>query len=232
MPLINPKELLLKKKQEGKAVGAFNVISLEMIRGVIDAAEEMKEPLILQLSSNALKWAKFEYIVPMIISAARNAKVDIAVHLDHSNNLDEIQKSIDAGMLSVMYDGSKLDYKDNVKISNQVIDICKDNIFVEIEIGSIGGKEGDSVESNDKFISPQDAIEFYNATKPGALAVAFGTSHGLYKSSANLNYKLIQDISKAIPVPLVMHGTSGLPFEMIKKAIKSGITKVNVGQIY
>ena len=159
MPLINPKKLLLKSKQEGKAVGAFNVISLEMAQGVIDAAEELNTPLIIQISSNALKWARFEYIVPMLISAAKKSKVDIAIHLDHSKSKEEIKKAVDAGILSVMYDGSTLEYDDNVKNSNDVIKLCKESVFVEIEIGSIGGKEGDSKESENSFISPARSLK-------------------------------------------------------------------------
>ncbi len=229
MPLVKSLDMLVKRKKEGKAVGAFNVLSLEMIQGVVKAAEETNTPLILQLSSGALRWADFNLLVPAALSAAKNAKVDISVHLDHSQSLDLVKQSLDAGFPSIMYDGSHFEYKRNVEESKKVIAMAKNKASVEIEIGKVGGKEDDLVSDSNDVIDADTAIKFYETTKPDILAVAFGTAHGVYKGKISLNYDLIKEVSSRIDVPLVMHGTSGVPFDMIEKSIKAGITKVNVG---
>jgi fructose-bisphosphate aldolase class II len=165
----------------------------------------------------------------MVLSAAKAAKVDVAIHLDHAQNLELVKKCIDAGFSSVMYDGSHFNLEKNIKESKEVIEYANKKVFVEIEIGKVGGKEDDLISKSSDTVKVSDAVAFYNKTKPDALAVAFGTSHGIYKEKANLNFSLIKDCAKIIPVPLVMHGTSGVPFPDITKAINSGVTKINVG---
>ena len=229
MALINSKQILLKAKKNQKAIGAFNVLSLEMIQGVIDAAEEMNTPIILQISSGALRWARFEYIVPMAISAAQNSSVDVALHLDHAQDVELIKKAINSGFSSVMYDGSHFDLKQNIEESLFVKKLCNDNVQLEIEIGKVGGKEDDLVSDSNDIVTVEDAVDFYNKTLPDSLAIAFGTAHGKYKGEINLNFDIIKEASKIISAPLVMHGSSGIDFEDIKSAIKAGITKVNVG---
>ena len=229
MPLVNSLDMLVRSKKEGKAVGAFNVFSLEMIKGVVQAAEDTKTPLILQLSAKGLQWADFNLLVPAALSAAKHAKIDISVHLDHSRSLDLIKKSLDVGFPSIMYDGSHFGYRRNVNESKKVIEMCKNKATVEIEIGKVGGKENDLPSNSNDIVDADTIIKFYEETKPDILAIAFGTVHGVYKGPIFLNYDLIKEVSSRINVPLVMHGTSGLPFDMIEKSIKSGITKVNVG---
>lgn len=229
MPLVSSIKMLQNKKKEGKAVGAFNVLSLEMIKGVIQAAEDTNTPVILQLSAGALKWADFNLLVPAALSAAKHSKVDVSIHLDHSQSLELVKKSIDAGMLSVMYDGSHFSYEQNIKESKEAIAMCNGKVSIEIEIGKVGGKEDDLVSDANDVVDVDKAIEFYNQTKPDILAVAFGTAHGVYKGTISLDYNLIKQVSSKINVPLVMHGTSGVPFDMIRKSIDAGITKVNVG---
>lgn len=229
MALVRPKQMLEEAKRNGKAVPAFNVLSLEMIQGVIAAAEQKNKPVMIQVSTGAMKWAKFEYMVPMILSAAKHAKVDVAVHLDHCQDIDLLKRCVDAGFPSVMYDGSHFDLETNISNSKAVMEFCKGRADVEVEIGKVGGKEDDLVSDSNDSIKPEEAISFYEAIKPDFLAVAFGTAHGIYKGEINLDFKLIEECSSKIPVPLVMHGTSGVPFEDIKKSIKAGVTKINVG---
>lgn len=229
MALVRPKQMLEEAKRNGKAVPAFNVLSLEMIQGVIAAAEQKNKPVMIQVSTGAMKWAKFEYMVPMILSAAKHAKVDVAVHLDHCQDVDLLKRCVEAGFPSVMYDGSHFDLETNITNSKAVMEFCKGRADVEVEIGKVGGKEDDLVSDANDSIQPEEAISFYEAIKPDFLAVAFGTAHGIYKGEINLDYKLIEDCAAKIPVPLVMHGTSGVPFEDIKKSIKAGVTKINVG---
>lgn len=229
MPLVRPKNMLIEAKNNNKAVPAFNVLSLEMIQGVLDAAEEMNKPVILQVSTGAMKWARFEYMVPMILSAARNAKVDVAVHLDHCQDVELIKRAVDAGFPSVMYDGSHFALEENIANSKAVIEFCKGKADVEVEIGKVGGKEDDLVSDSSDSITAEEAKDFYEAIKPDFLAVAFGTAHGIYKGEINLDFDLVKKASSMIPVPLVMHGTSGVPFEDITKSINAGVTKINVG---
>lgn len=229
MPLVRPKNMLIEAKNNNKAVPAFNVLSLEMIQGVLDAAEEMNKPVILQVSTGAMKWARFEYMVPMILSAARNAKVDVAVHLDHCQDVELIKRAVEAGFPSVMYDGSHFALEENIANSKAVIEFCKGKADVEVEIGKVGGKEDDLVSDSSDSITAEEAKDFYEAIKPDFLAVAFGTAHGIYKGEINLDFDLVKKASSMIPVPLVMHGTSGVPFEDITKSINAGVTKINVG---
>ena len=229
MPLVRPKNMLIEAKNNNKAVPAFNVLSLEMIQGVLDAAEEMNKPVILQVSTGAMKWARFEYMVPMILSAARHAKVDVAVHLDHCQDVELIKRAVDAGFPSVMYDGSHFDLEENIANSKAVIEFCKGKADVEVEIGKVGGKEDDLVSDSSDSITAEESKDFYEAIKPDFLAVAFGTAHGIYKGEINLDFDLVKKASSMIPVPLVMHGTSGVPFEDITRSINAGVTKINVG---
>ena len=229
MALVRPTKMLEEAKRNGKAVPAFNVLSLEMIQGVIAAAEQKNKPVILQVSTGAMKWAKFEYMVPMILSAAKHAKVDVAVHLDHCQDVDLIKRAVEAGFPSVMYDGSHFDLETNIANSRAVMEFCKGKADVEVEIGKVGGKEDDLVSDANDSIAVEDAISFHDAIKPDMLAVAFGTAHGIYSGEINLDIDLIAECAKRIETPLVMHGTSGVPFEDIKRSIRAGVVKINVG---
>ena len=230
MSLVKTSLILNKAKVKKVGAFAFNILNLEMLRAVIEAAEETKNDVIVQITSGALKWIKYDYIVPAMFSVAKKAKVNVALHLDHTQDLDLIKRAINDGFSSVMYDGSQLDVKENVSISNKVKMLAKKkNVELEIEIGHVGGKEDHLNVAKNLIPSLEDVTSFYKQTSPDFLAIAFGTTHGKYKAKAKLNFNLIKKASQAIPIPLVMHGTSGIAFKDIKKAVKNGITKINVG---
>ena len=230
MSLVKTSSILNNAKAQKKGIFAFNILNLEMLRAVIEATEETKNDVIIQISSNALKWVKYDYIVPAMFSVAKKAKVNVALHLDHSEDLSLMKRAINDGFSSIMYDGSKLDIEKNIDISRKIIKIAKKNdVEVEIEIGQVVGKEDHLKIAKNTIPSFDEIINFYNHTNPNFLAVAFGTIHGKYQDKANLNFDLIKKVSKKIPIPLVMHGTSGLQFKDIKNAIKNGITKINIG---
>lgn len=222
-------EIIKEAEQKKRVVGAFNVLSLEMIQGVIQAAEALKTPVILQASTGALNWAKFEYLVPVLLNAAKIAKVKVAVHLDHCQDLKLLAKAIDAGFTSVMYDGSHLDFKANIEQSLIARKYANKQVPLELEIGKIGGKEDDIVNEKSMVLTIEEVKTFYQQTKPDLLAVAFGTAHGVYKQKVNLDFKLLRKCKNALDVPLVMHGTSNLDPHLIQEAIQAGVSKINVG---
>ena len=230
MDKINIKCLIKKARENNFAIGSFNIVNFETLKAVIDAACETKSPVICQISEGALKYIPFEYIVPMAISAAKNAQIPIYIHLDHSRSVELCKKAIDAGFDSVMFDGSHLDIDSNIKKTLEVVEYAKSrNVAVEGEVGIIGGKEDDINTGNAIYASIDEATKFYAATKVDFLAVAFGTSHGVYKKEPKLNFEILDQARKITNAPLVMHGTSGVALPDIETAIKHGVYKVNVG---
>lgn len=227
--LVNSLSIINEAKMQKRCVGSFNVLSLEMIHGVITAAEKLNTPVILQVSGSALKWAKFEYLVPVLLTAAKMAKVKVAIHLDHCQDLELFKKAAKAGFTSLMYDGSQYDFELNVNNSLIASKHTPKNVTLELEIGKVGGKEDDIVNATSDKLSVNEVKRFYNLTKPDLLAVAFGTAHGVYQGEIKLDFDLIKKCSALIKAPLVMHGTSGLPKALIEKAIKAGVSKINVG---
>lgn len=229
MTLIHPKKLFDLAKKNNTAIGAFNVLNLETLKGVIQAAEETKIPLIIQITPGALKWAEYEYLVPMVKSAINNSSAEIVLHLDHCQDIELLNKAANDGFTSIMFDGSHFSFDENVRLSKIAKSICEPkNIFLELEIGKIGGKEDDLVADKVEVFDINTIINFYNLTKPDTLAIAFGTSHGIYKKSTELDYQLINNANQNLDIPLVMHGTSGISYKNIKKCITNGITKINI----
>lgn len=231
MALVSMTEMLKKAKEGKYAVGQFNMNNLEFTQAIIEAAEEENSPVILGVSEGALKYMGLEYTVAMAKAAAEKAKVPIALHLDHGSTYEIAMKVIGAGFSSVMFDGSHYPYEENIEITKRVVEAAHAmGVSVEGELGTIGGTEDDlSVdEEHAKLTNPSEAIEFYNATKVDALAIAVGSAHGVYKGEPKIHFEIIDSVSKQIDIPLVLHGGSGIPDETIRTAISYGIGKVNV----
>lgn len=227
MPLVNGSELLLDAQRKGQAIPAFNVENMEFIQGVIHAAERMNYPVILQTTPSAVAYAGLKYFAAMVKSAAESSHVRVALHLDHGNSVELAEQAMRSGYTSVMIDGSQCPFDENVRITKEVVKKAeKYGISVEAELGTVGGKE-DLVEAEILYTDPEQAVDFVKQTKVNSLAVAIGTAHGFYKGEPKLNLECLAEIHKRVEVPLVLHGTSGVPYEMVRKCIELGICKVN-----
>lgn len=213
--------------EEGYALPAINYINMEHLTAIIAAAEELEAPIIIQTSQNAIDYAGFEYLRDLGVGAAERARVPVVLHLDHGKDLSLNMRCIRYGWTSVMMDASLLPFEENVSAVREVTRAahCLD-ISVEAELGFIGGKEGDA--ANDPYTLPEDAKRFFEESGCDSLAVAVGTQHGLYKGEVKIDYQRIRDIKAAVGGrPLVLHGTSFVPLEMVAQAIDCGINKVN-----
>ena len=256
MALVTTKEMFKKSMDEGFAIGAFNVNNMEIIQAIVDAASEAKSPVILQASSSAIKYAGIDYLMKMVEAATIvHPEVPIALHLDHGPDFETCKMCIDAGFTSVMIDGSKYDFEENIRVTKEVVDYAHSKgVVVEAELGKLAGIEDDvNVDSMDAmYTDPEQAEEFVKRTGCDSLAIAIGTSHGAYKfkGDAKLRFDILAEIKKRIPeTPIVLHGASsvlphlvdmcntyggdipgakGVPNEMLVEASKSGVSKVNV----
>ena len=215
--------LLIEAQKKGTAIGAFNIENMEMAMAVISAAQSVNTPIILQTTSSTLKYASPLTFASIADSLTRD--FDVAMHLDHGNSLELAKKCIDAGYTSIMYDGSLLDFEENINITKQVVNTAKD-IPVEAELGSVGGKEDDH-EGVDTYTDPSQAKEFIQRTGINSLAIAIGTAHGIYNKTPVLDINRLKEIRNKVDIPLVLHGASGLSKEAIRECIKQGISKVN-----
>jgi len=234
MALIGLKNLLNHAKANSYAVGAFNITNLDFIDYLISAAVEESSPIILQISEAHFKYLNLEEIVPAIINASKKVNVPICVHLDHGESLKTIIKAIRSGFTSVMFDGSNYPLDENIKITKEVVKIANIvDISVEGEIGYIGGEvigEQAPVPHSPKrelFTKVEEAVRFYEETGVDALAIAIGNTHGLYKGEPDLDFERLSEIRDAVPIPLVLHGGSGISDEDFKRAINLGICKIN-----
>jgi len=231
MALVTVAELL-KKAEEGKyAVGAFNCNNMEIVQAIITAAEAERAPVIIQASQGAIKYAGLEWVAGMAKLAAERAKVPVAIHLDHGTSFEQCVKCIRAGFSSVMIDGSKLPFEENVALTNKVVEVARAvGVSVEAELGKIGGTEDDiSVDEREAMLTdPDEAKEFVERTKVDSLAVAIGTAHGQYKGKPELDFDRLEKIKKLVKIPIVLHGSSGVPDEDIRRAISLGVSKVNI----
>ena len=256
MGLVTTKEMFKKSMDEGFAIGAFNVNNMEIIQGIVDAAAEAKSPVILQASSGAIKYAGIDYLMKMVEAATIvHPDLPIALHLDHGPDFETCKMCIDAGFTSVMIDGSKYDFEENIEITKKVVDYAHSKgVVVEAELGKLAGIEDDVnvAEADAMYTDPAQAEEFVKRTGCDSLAIAIGTSHGAYKfkGEAKLRFDILAEIKKRIPeTPIVLHGASsvmpnllelcnnyggdipgakGVPDEMLVEASKSGVSKINV----
>lgn len=229
--LVTGSELLLHARKNGYAVGAFNINNMEIIQAIIEAAEETNSPVILQASQGGIKYAGIEYIAALGKLAAQNAKVPVALHLDHGTDFDQVMLCIRHGFSSVMIDASRFPLEENIAFTNKVIEVAHAvGVTVEAELGKIGGTE-DHITVSEKdatFTDPEEAKKFVEATNVDYLAIAVGTAHGVYKGEPKLDYDRIKAIRDIIDIPLVLHGSSGVPYEALEKAISLGICKINI----
>lgn len=229
MPLVTTKQLLLDAQAGGYAIGAFNVENMEMVQAVVAAAEELHSPVILQTTPSTVKYGGIEYYHANIKAAAEKASVPVAMHLDHGGSFDLAMKAFRMGYTSIMIDGSHGSFEENVKVSKAVADACHSfNVPVEAELGKVGGKEDDLDGGDDNpYTDPKQAKQFVGETGVDSLAVAIGTAHGVYKGTPKVDVERLSEIKKEVSVPLVLHGTSGVPDDVVKECIRRGICKVN-----
>lgn len=217
---------MLKSAQAGGyAVGAFNVENLEMIQAVISAAEKENSPVIIQTTPGTLNYAPPEAFAGAVRALAEESAVPVALHLDHGNSFELAARCAKAGYSSIMIDGSLLPFEENVSLSESVVKEVAP-LPVEAELGTVGGKE-DTHSAGVSYTDPAQAAEFVGRTGIDSFAPAIGTAHGVYKAEPKLNLPLLDEIRSAVSVPLVLHGTSGVPDETVKECIKRGICKVN-----
>ena len=253
--LVTTKEMFEKSMKEGYAIGAFNVNNMEIIQGIMDAAAESKSPVILQASSSAI-YARVGYLMKMVEAAVEeHPEVPVAIHLDHGPDFETAKMCIDNGFTSVMIDGSKYDFEENVALTKKVVDYAHERgVVVEAELGQLAGIEDDvNVSEEDaKYTDPDQAKEFVERTGCDSLAIAIGTSHGAYKfkGEARLRMDILKQVKEKIPnTPIVLHGAStvipelvetcnkfggdipgakGVPDEILHEASISGVSKINV----
>lgn len=228
MALVTTKKMLLDAQAGGYAVGAFNVENMEMVQAVIAAAEELGAPVIMQTTPSTLNYAGPEFYFANVKAAAEGARIPVAIHLDHGNSFELAVKAFRNGYTSIMIDGSHHVFEENVEITRRVVEVCYSaGIPVEAELGKVGGKE-DSLDGGDGgYTVPEEAAEFAERTEVDSLAVAIGTAHGVYKGIPRLDVDRLSEIRKVVEVPLVLHGTSGVPDETVRECIERGICKVN-----
>ena len=255
MAFITSTEMFKKSLKSDYAVGAFNVNNMEIIQGIVDAAKQEQAPIILQVSAGARKYAKPAYLLKLVEAAMMDTDLDICLHLDHGEDFEICKQCIDGGFTSVMIDGSKHPFEDNVALTKKVVEYAHARgVVVEAELGKLAGVE-DNIKVDSKsatYTDPEEAAEFVEKTGVDSLAIAIGTSHGAYKFSGDpqLDFDRLREIHKLIPdTPLVLHGAStvlpefvdkcnqyggnipgakGVPEEMITEAAKYGICKVNI----
>ena len=256
MSLVTTKEMFEKAMKEGYAIGAFNVNNMEIVQGIVDAAAEQNSPVILQASSSAIKYARINYLMKMVEAAVEeHPNIPIAIHLDHGPDFETCKMCVDNGFTSVMFDGSKYDFEENIRLTKEVVDYAHAHgVVVEAELGKLAGIEDDvNVAASDAmYTDPEQAEEFVRRTGVDSLAIAIGTSHGAYKfkGEAKLRFDILKQIKERIPnTPIVLHGAStvipelvnmcneyggnipgakGVPDEILHEASVSGVSKINV----
>ena len=229
MPLVNMAPLLQKAREGGYAVGSFSVANMEMVLGVIKAVEETKSPAILQIAEVRLNHSPLEVIGPLMVAAAKNSTVPVAVHFDHGKTKEKIKQALDIGFTSVMFDGSHLPFEENAGITAEIKKLAESyGADCEGEIGCVGGSEDGSEDIAINCTSPAQALEFYEKTGVSALAVAIGNAHGNYKQAPKLRFDILEETASLVKAPLVLHGGTGILPDDFRKCIKLGINKINI----
>ena len=257
MPLVTSKEMFKKAYEGGYAIGAFNVNNMEIIQGITEAAKEVNAPLILQVSAGARKYANHTYLMKLVEAAIIETGLPICLHLDHGDSFELCKSCIDGGFTSVMIDGSKFDYEENVRLTKQVVEYAHARgVTVEGELGKLAGIE-DAVHvsaEDSSYTDPDEVYDFVTRTGVDSLAIAIGTSHGAYKfkpgTKPQLRFDILEEVQKKLPgFPIVLHGASsvipelvqmindnggkmpdaiGIPEDMLRKAAKMSVCKINI----
>lgn len=228
--LVTLKEILKIAEEKKIAIGSFNTPNMTSVKAVIEAAEELDQPVILMHAQvhEEMGLCKMEEIVTVMLMFAKKAKVPVCVHLDHGTDLEYVTRGLELGFTSVMYDGSTLPTEENVANTKIAVEKAKlTGASVEAEIGSMGTREGGSGNDASIYTDPDAAVEFVNETGIDALACAFGTAHGFYKDAPKLDFDRLAKIKSLINVPIVMHGGSGVSEEDYRKVIELGVSKIN-----
>lgn len=229
MAFVTSRQLLSDAQKEGYAVGAFNVENMEMVQAVAAAAEELQAPVIMQTTPSTVKYADLAYFYANAKAAAEQVSVPVVIHLDHGNSFALAMRALRTGYTSIMIDGSHGTFEENIAVSKAVADACHPSgVPVEAELGKVGGKEDDleGGEGN-PYTDPKEAGIFAEETGVDSLAVAIGTAHGVYKGIPRLDVERLSEIREVVTIPLVLHGTSGVPDDAVRECIRRGICKVN-----
>lgn len=256
MSIVTTTEMFKKAYKEGYAIGAFNVNNMEIIQGIMEAAGELRSPVILQVSNGARKYAGHNYIVKLVEAATIQYKdIPVALHLDHGADFEMCKSCIDGGFTSVMIDGSQYSFKENIELTKKVVDYAHERgVVVEGELGQLAGVEDDVNVEHHSYTKPEEVEEFVSKTGVDSLAIAIGTSHGAFKfkpgTKPRLRFDILEEVSKRLPeFPIVLHGASsvsakyvdiinsnggklkdavGIPEDMLRKAAKSSVCKINI----
>ena len=229
MALVKMKDLLRCAEEKNIGCGAFSVGNMEMVRGAIRAAEELDTPIILQIAEVRLKNSPLHLMGPMMVQAAKEAKVDVAVHLDHGLTFETVDKALELGFTSVMLDASTLPFEENIARVKAVVEKArKYGATVEAELGLVGGSEDGSCDHGIRCTDPDDAVVYARETGIDALAVAIGNAHGNYPVAPTLAFDVLKKIHEKVDIPLVLHGGSGITDKDFQRAISLGIRKVNI----
>lgn len=229
MALVKMKDLLRRAEEKNIGCGAFSVGNMEMVRGAIRAAEELDTPIILQIAEVRLKNSPLHLMGPMMVQAAKEAKVDVAVHLDHGLTFETVDKALELGFTSVMLDASTLPFEENIaRVKVAVEKARKYGATVEAELGLVGGSEDGSCDHGIRCTDPDDAVVYARETGIDALAVAIGNAHGNYPVAPTLAFDVLEKIHEKVDIPLVLHGGSGITDKDFQRAISLGIRKVNI----
>ena len=228
MPLVTSREMLKNAQAGGYAVGAFNVENMEMVKAVIQAAEELCAPVMLQTTPSTVKYGTVETYAAIVAAEAKKAKVPVCLHLDHGSSHELACQCMENGYTSVMIDGSGESFEENIALTRKVVEAAHaKGIPVEAELGKVGGKEDDHEAEADTNTDPMEAKEFVERTQVDSLAVAIGTAHGFYEGTPVLDKERITEIKKVVSVPLVLHGSSGLSDGDVRECVERGMCKVN-----
>ena len=229
MPLVTSTEMFKKAYDGGYAIGAFNVNNMEIVQGITEACQEQKAPVILQVSKGARAYANHTYLLKMVEAAVIECPdIPIALHLDHGNSFELCKDCIDGGFTSVMFDGSAMPYEENVKVAKQVAEYAHAHgVVVEAELGQLAGVEDDVVADDHQFTDPAQVEDFVTRTGVDSLAIAIGTSHGAYKfkpgQKPQLRFDILEEVSRRLPeFPIVLHGSSSVPQDFVKKVNQYG----------
>lgn len=233
MPLVAPHELFARAGRECWALGAFNTSNLEVTQAIVWALNEARAPGIVQTSEKAVQYAGLQTLSDLVRDVAASVEVSIILHLDHGKSVESAQRCVEAGYGSVMIDGSVLPLPDNIALTKQVVGLAHaQGVWVEGEVGAMLGEEGlreSNLAADDSDLTdPAEAAEFVRQTGVDALAVSVGTLHGAFRGREGIRFDLLETIHKDVPVPLVLHGASGLPDEELQRAVRLGVVKVNI----
>jgi fructose-bisphosphate aldolase, class II len=232
MPLVSMKEMLIKAKAEGYAVGQFNLNNLEFTQAILQAAQAENSPVILGVSEGAARYMSgFKTVVKMVEGLMEDLKVTVpvAIHLDHGSSFEKCKEAIDAGFTSVMIDASHHPFEENIEITSKVVDYAHSKgVSVEAELGTVGGQEDDVIAEGVIYADPKECEELVKRTGIDFLAPALGSVHGPYKGEPNLGFAEMEEIGKITGLPLVLHGGTGIPLKDIQKSVSLGTAKINV----